>query len=53
MKEKTLLKECFRIWLSYPFPEGMVALTGAILYKKSVGGKRNVQGNAKEKTNIN
>lgn len=41
------------VWLSYPFTEGMVALTGIILYKKSVGGKRNVQGNAKKKTNFN
>lgn len=41
------------VWLSYPFTEGMVALTGAILYQKSAGGKRNVQGNAKEKTNFN
>lgn len=29
------------VWLSYPFTESMVALTGIILYKKS-GGKRNV-----------
>ena len=40
------------VWLSYPFTEGMVALTGAILYKKSGGGK-NVQRNAKEKTSFN
>ncbi len=41
------------VWLSYPFTESMVALAGMILYKKSVGGKRNVQGNAKEKTSFN
>lgn len=41
------------VWLSYPSTEGMVALTGVILYKKSIGGKRNVQGNAEEKTNFN
>ncbi len=41
------------VWLSYPFTESMVALAGMILYKKSVGGKRNVQGNTKEKTSFN
>lgn len=41
------------IWLSYPLTEGMVALTGAILYKRSIGGKRNVQGNAEKKTDFN
>ncbi|MDE7250985.1 MAG: MATE family efflux transporter, partial [Lachnospiraceae bacterium] len=39
------------VWMSYPLTESMVALTGMILYKKS-GGKKNVQGNAKKKTNF-
>ncbi|MDE7341284.1 MAG: hypothetical protein K2N80_12130 [Lachnospiraceae bacterium] len=54
MKEKTLLSFLFKmtgVWTSYPLTEGIVALAGTIFYKKQ-GGKRNVQRNAKEKTDF-